>query len=393
MWKAKHLFLTLLLLEFTSCMKIEVDKSYQSSSKTENQYRDILSLADLFIEKYNKLLKEKVHDSFIHDFYFNDNFHFNVQAIFSKSDNLLVYIERNNLNENKFHVYYTEENPQVYIQELKSSSPINITPHPSQFSFLKFSEGTGAFITEVNYVNFPIPYEFEKDNYVATFNQTIKLEQPGDSLITSLPGISLLLSTSTISSFQTLIDSTFENMFNFELQKKYFASEFFRKALSHPILKDIASNINERKSMAENKDKEYPFWEFERDINKMREIAKQNNIEDNYVDEMIKDPQYRPIAGSLLYYYGNEYAFMLQWTLINVILFFILLLSYLIFPSSKLLPIQITFSTILLVVNGWVFSKKPDLINLKYWILPSLSLLSSFILIYFKNIFNLFRHE
>lgn len=371
-------FLIVILL--SSCLKVNVDNSISRKAYKKAIKKEV----NKFLTSYNDTLMSKVHKSFWSDFYFYKNYRFKTDIIVSSSQQTLIYIEQSDKSNYATNIFFTDKNPVLYIQELKNN--VHITP-ASYKSFYYVPKGFYMTISRLTLEGTPIPVTIEEKSFVVLFDYCIRFEGPVQNqfVSTEFPGMSFLIGSNKKEDFNKLFIKAASDNFNSQLQKYYLESELFRKAFVHPFFKKITSEIKQRQSEALNHTIEYPPWEFERDINKMRAIARENSLSENYVDEIIKDPQYYPISGILLFYYSNEKAFMLQWCLINIILLaFIFVLSF-----SKLLEIvkiQSLLSAVILAINAWVFYKRPDLISIEYWITPCILGIASYILLYFQQI-------
>jgi hypothetical protein len=362
---------------------MNVDESFTMSHKNKSLYVDAISEAKKFINTYNDTLSVRVHKSFWKDYYFYNQNNFAIDIIFSQRDITLIYIEQNNSNIDLYNIYYTHDNPQLFIQELKNKRPLYIR-HPISYAYA-FSipqNGERIFIYNVAFKGPPVPFEINKNSTIATFNYTVTSLNEIDSMTTRLPGISILIGSDDSKRFRNQIEYYANNILDIETKDKYKNSEIFRKALIHPKLREIALEIRARIDKADNKITEYPRWEFEDDLNKMRKLAKENNISDNYVDEMFKDNQYYPISGTLLFYYSNQLQFMGQWTLVNIALIIITTLLMRNKSIMNNLSKEKIFTIIILPVNAWIFYKKPDSIGFLYWIIPGLSLLVAYLFLF-----------
>ncbi len=354
-----------------SCTQVSEHQSFKNSKILKGTYEEVVSTSKYFISKYNESLKKRIQEKFRKEFYFNETNKFNFQIVFSASDNTLVNIERDASSKDNFIYYYAEGNPQAFIQEVKLNKAIVLQSNKeirlkSSRHIISFGRGQDAFITGITYQNITTPYGISEKNLIGTFNYktTVMINQV--PLTAEFPGISILFSGSDSKTYLEKIDKLINQQLNYEIWRLYTSSDLFRKALVHPLFKKTALRIASRKDRADRKIEEYPYWEFEMDLKEIRDLAKANGISDNYVDEMIKDSQYNPISGSLLYYYSSLVEFMLQWILIG--LFFLILFYFYVkkvtSKNSKL------FAAVLLAINGWIFSQKPEMLSFFYWIIP-----------------------
>ncbi len=357
-----------------SCTQVSEHQSFKNSKILKGTCEEVVSTSKYFIGKYNESLKKRIHEKFRKEFYFDETNKFNIQIVFSASDNTLVNIERDASSKDNFICYYTEGDPQAFIQEVKLNKGIVLQSNKeirlkSSRHTISFGRGQDAFITGVTYQNITTPYGISEKNLIGTFNYktTVLINQV--PLTSEFPGISLLFSDSNSKDYQEKIDSLINQQLDYEILRLYTSSEIFRKALLHPLFKKTAQRIASRKDKAQKNIEEYPGWEFEMDINEIRDLANANGISDNYVDEMIKDPQYYPISGSLLYYYTNYLGFMLQWILIGL---FLLISSFFYLQKFKNENSKNVLAAVLVAVNGWVFSQKPEMLSLVYWIVPGI---------------------
>jgi hypothetical protein len=362
-----------------SCKDIYVDESYKNSGKPKEVYKEIIDSADQAVLDYNKFLKSKVNKAFLNEFYFNNEYHFDVTCIFCSVDNsVLVYIKRNFSDKNSYNVQYTKENPLYLLvsYEGKFSLPSSYLFDPVVLS----RQNAYTFITQMSFDKLYIPFWIRENAKIATFQISIR-PRSFDRFI-YFPGIILI---SKEKSFGKLVKESLKDACDLEIKDKYISSKYFKEAMIHPILKDYALKIKQKQAASKAKEQEYPIWEFEKDLQEMRKIAKKAGLANNYVDEMIKDPQYEPITGKLLYYYSDKLGFMWQWSIINSGLFLFVIVLCHFFPSicnsnSYLILMTATIVTI----NKWVYDKATD-IDFIYWVIPGLLFIASFLFVFHKK--------
>jgi len=362
-------------------MKITVDNEIKNTD-----YKKSIKEVKNFLKTYNEILMSKVHKTFWPDFYLNHKNRFKIDIIQSSLEQTLICIEKTGEKEDLLNISFTNKNPQLFVQEQRN----NIIFTQKQFEpFFRTTENAYCVLLGANgsFEGSPLFFDAPSGSFIVFLNINIRVEGPtkGKFITTNFPGVNFIIGATKIENFEDSFIKAANDIFNYQLQEYYVESELFRKALIHPKFKNMASEIMQRRAEANNKVKEYPQWEFERDTNKMRAIAKENNFSENYVDEIIKDPQYYPISGVLLFYYSNKKAFMFQWCLINIILFIsICILNYLELLDKATL--RAVLLTVLLTINGWIYKKKSEMVSMEYWILPFIELVASLFILYIHQI-------
>ena len=118
------------LILFLSCSKAEKDSSFTKSDISFFETCKTNSFIDHFFKTYNSYLKQKVNEKFLPEFYFHNEKIFDNKIIFSNSGEILIYIEGVDTKENKSTLYYSDKNPQIFIQQLKNNR-IEIDQPPS----------------------------------------------------------------------------------------------------------------------------------------------------------------------------------------------------------------------------------------------------------------------
>lgn len=153
----------------------------------------------------------------------------------------------------------------------------------------------------------------------------------------------------------------------------------------NPLAEAIAENIKR----SESDPSLYPFWKFKNDLYQIHAYAKKEGISDKFVDELIDMLKAGAMTGTLLVYYKNGHEFTIQWLLINAFLFICMtLLVFIKVGDSSLLNYSLPFlkpiyadkyllSLIVVVINGWVFGVKPAHLNVRFWVIPGISILTN----------------
>ena len=368
---------------------INVDKSFVLNNASAINYEAAVKVVDKFLQHYNDSLKNKINEAFGDTFYFSYHHKFRIDVIFSNAETLINIIKAD-LPKSVCNIHYSNLNPQIRFLELKNNvvfNPYLISKYPKMFVL---KENAYNVIRNWNIVDSPAPFELNKNSFLVTNgNNSIKFNYNNESFFTSFSGIHFLIGSVGLRNFNKQIEMAAISYLDEEISKKFLESEGFRKALIHPKLKEIALQIREKRAEANNNVKEYP-WEFENDVNKMKTIAKENNLKDKYVDEMLKDNQYNAVSGTLFFYYADEMSFMKQWVLVNAIL--LLLISVLSLTNAISNNwVQSILAAVILAINYFIFLKKPDLINIIYWLIPGLIMILSWMLIFFNKILKVIK--
>lgn len=174
-----------------------------------------------------------------------------------------------------------------------------------------------------------------------------------------------------------------------QLKQLIVKSKAFKYYVDEKKLKPLAEAIVAESKKSESDPTLYPFWKFKDDLYKMHDYAKKEGISEGYVDDLIGMLKAGSMTGTLLFYYKNGHEFVIQWLLINAILFTIMtllvlvnvadvsLLEYLL-PYLRSVNIdKFLLSAIIVVVNGWVFTVKPTHLDIRSWIIPGISIISN----------------
>ncbi len=153
------------------------------------------------------------------------------------------------------------------------------------------------------------------------------------------------------------------------MKELFLNSDSFRAALAEPKLKEIAEKI----SMAEEQrkvGKDYPFWKFLRDKDKLVDVAKKAGLTEAYADDFFKDFETNRLSGALFWTYHSNKNFMWQWFYAGLI--FLVLSQLTIRLKSK--PLRNWSMGIILIaivcVTGFAFNRMPNTLTFEYWILP-----------------------
>ncbi len=166
-------------------------------------------------------------------------------------------------------------------------------------------------------------------------------------------------------------------------------SKAFNFYINEKKLKPLAEAIVENIKRSESDPSLYPFWKFKNDLYQMHAYAEKKGISYEYVDELIDMLKAGAMTGTLLVYYKNGYEFVMQWLLINAILFTCMtLLLFLKVGDSSLLNYLLPFlksinvdkfllSAIVVAINGWVFAVKPAHLDVRFWVIPGISILTN----------------
>lgn len=379
----KYIIFVLLLLVVSSCKQVRVDETYTDAKIPKKLYKEAIIIIDRFISGYNLFLNQNITETYIDSFYLSSNQSFHIDILFS-TKNVLFYIEKSAAERNTYDVYYSYTDTFLRLQEIK---------HDYNFSFVQnrivengfiIQNDSQLVIAEGNFVGSPNPFPLGNNSTLLIFQSTIELET--EKLLTKFPGLIIYSSVTDINELKKTLTKGLKDFLEYEVLNKYLESEEFKKALVHPILKQYATEINRRKAEAINKIKDYPLWEIEKHIKKVNEVAKAYGLSSDYVDKMLKDEQYTPIAGKLFYYYANEMEFMKQWIALNLLL---VLVSILIHKSKFRYNMLVVGGMAIFITasNSFVFSKRHDLIDFKYWLIPLLLWLISYIILYRDKVF------
>lgn len=216
-----------------------------------------------------------------------------------------------------------------------------------------------------------------------------ELNNDSDSLKWNLHGPLLFSSENTFLWAQEIAANLGTEFGELEIKDLYTKSEFFLLAIAHKKLKPKAEEILQKKSRSEKDTSfQYPLWEFKKDRCELLKAAQQENINLNYVDELLACKALQPNDGQFLWYYANPRGFMWQWFLLNSIILIVLISLRFGKYNRKLIIVHIlgklsppcgkvSFILLLLAYNGWIFHTKPSSVTLIYWLLPSLVLIAS----------------
>ena len=166
-------------------------------------------------------------------------------------------------------------------------------------------------------------------------------------------------------------------------------SKAFNFYIDEKKLKPVAQAIVENIKRSESDPTVYPFWKFKNDLYQLHAYAEKEGISGEYVDELIGMLKTGSMTGTLLVYYKNGHEFIVQWLLINAFLFTCMTLSVFIkVGDSSLLNYLVPFlksinvdkfllTAIVVLVNGWVFAVKPTHLDVRFWVIPGISILAN----------------
>jgi hypothetical protein len=169
-----------------------------------------------------------------------------------------------------------------------------------------------------------------------------------------------------------------------KIQEYFFKSQYFREVKTIDKVLQFATIMVEKYERSKiNKDYLYTLIDFKHDRFFLQKMVDSNNVRKDLTDDILKDVEDRYVGGTLIFPYQGYKSFSYQWAWINVLLIaLILFLKWLIQKKVKLalLISNIVSSTILVTINGWVYSRKPDNLPFYYWILPGLFFVLAIIL-------------
>ncbi len=176
-------------------------------------------------------------------------------------------------------------------------------------------------------------------------------------------------------------------MATYEINKFIAKSSIYKQAMSYPNLNDdaikkaiayeemspIVKYIN-RRQMSGNP---MPFWEYELKVEELKNISCSYGINDTaYPTNVLNDISFQCCAGTLLWSYEECSGFVSQWSYINAFFLIILVIALIILVFSPSVLSQFWFyilkgiPAVLLISNGWVYSRMPEVMGIKYWIVP-----------------------
>lgn len=166
-------------------------------------------------------------------------------------------------------------------------------------------------------------------------------------------------------------------------------SKTFKFYIDDKKLKPFAEEIVEKLKRSESNPLLYPLWKFKDDLQKIHAYAKKEGISSGYVDDLIAMLKTGAMTGTLLTYYKNSHEFVIQWLLINAIIFMCMMLLVFIrlgdtslvnyiAPFLKSIYVEkLLLSAIVFTINGWVFFVKPAHLDIRFWIIPGISILTN----------------
>lgn len=389
----KVLFIILFLSSLHSCKKnVVIHESYKKSGLKKDLYKKAIQKTEHFRDTYNKALKTKVNERFWKEFKYFSESNVKIDIIYSANEITQINIEKDILKDNIWNVHYTDKDTQLFLIELKND--IVITAGEEIEPVFAISNGTHPTISNLTIDGSPIIVHVNDHiSSVALHNLKIKLHDkslPPSTITSHWPGTNILLSTKFDKEAIKIFALAAENILNLEIRENIIKSKTFGNSIAHPLLKEAAEKIILKRDLAAKGGKEYPFWEFQEDIRFLNMLAKNHKLDENYVDNILNDEQYLPVSGNLLWYYSDASKFMFQWVIIN---FFFLVLIFVnkVYSQKDITYLNKIFGGIILIVNGWVISKKPDSINLVYWIIPGIVFLTNLVILNFKKILESFK--
>jgi hypothetical protein len=171
---------------------------------------------------------------------------------------------------------------------------------------------------------FPKVFTFAKNSIAILEHVSIELRQSDDTNPPRqiIPYVALLTGERD---FSFAIDKGKElgqELAEQEIRELFISSKFFRQALVYEKLIPVARDISNKVSRAQKDPSfEYPYWQFKKDVEKLKELALQSGTDATFIGELFRDQRTRPHDGFLLWYYPDYLRFSIQWAVINVVLF------------------------------------------------------------------------
>ncbi len=237
-------------------------------------------------------------------------------------------------------------------------------------TYFNFSNGQLGIFSDITIESFQIYFDVRNNGFVVLENinlERIALERR--TSLFSIPGIGFLTS---INGFEQWKDSAHELgkiIAAGDIFRLFTTSYFFRKVLANKYLQPKAQEIIKKTELNKDKGLKYPIYEFQRDINDLKETAIKHGLGPSYTDTLLQyEGSYKP--KSLIIAYESYEGFMIQWIGINI-----LLIICIVFFKRKQNLIKrktknISLQTIVIVINGWIFNQKPEFISFEYCLLP-----------------------
>lgn len=347
----------------------------------------------LFLDEYQAKVTTQVNTKFRKHFYFNADY-YSVIAIVSSNQMLINITE--DAKSISYKIYLTNMNPQLklhnIVHERNFADGSYLFTHSDMLNAhaIELSEKGMSGIHSLALDGWLIPIKIVKDASVLITGLKWEFEVViGSNLTkftTELPGSTVIIGTDIPEEASEYMKEAAIQLFNFQLQTIYINSEPFRKALLHPVLTSIAGKIKSKQAKADNKVREYPFWEFEEDIIEMRSLAKKHDIDDEYVNAVINDNQYKPLSGTLIRYYEGPQQFMMQWVLINSLLL-LTSVAVVIFIPDRSHILHGAVAALFTIANGFIIAKLPSPMHMGWWIVPMVVLAIAYLILFFEPIF------
>ena len=243
--------------------------------------------------------------------------------------------------------------------------------------------------------------QFEKNSFMTFYKKEIEvLRDKNDPLHTEIyktdkphnfkipvNGALLITGEKDLSNLDGIAQQIGKTLAEYEIKKLITNSQDFRTALAHEELSKITQEILRKKKQSEDEQNPslYPLWQYYKDVEHLMQKAKEIGVATSYIEDLLKDEALQPNSGRLFYYTSTLLGYMVQWILLNIILFLVLLvikykLIYL-FQSLSQDSIQYMLLGIVTAANGWAFYGKPKPLNVVYWIVPGMLFLACAILI------------
>ncbi len=332
-----------------------------------------------FLVGYKSFVKDSIHYK-LRDSFQLYNKNYNIGIIHSDYKGHFLYIE-DIFGENlELHCTNFPALQYHFLELRKYEKQVNlniglINQYETTFPFFEIPPSSTNYFYDANFEdNVGRLFEVKDSSLVVLSNisNKYKFSDLNQSIKISLSKIGFYTQES---SFKLFIDEGEEigfNMAEIEYRRWILNSEFFRKAKHHDELSTMVKVISEKNSRAIKDDSfKYHRWELEIDLEKLRNKAKEYNIEPDYIEELFFDGKNDTNDGVLFFYYKNHKGYICQWIFFNII-FLIAFLVLRIFKiySGKFLNIW-TPITIMSLVNGWIFLERmPETMTMTEWIFP-----------------------
>ena len=382
---------------------------------------DAINFVKIFMNEYDKIIEQEVSIKFKNQLKLVQKGFVGVKIVISSFGEALLYFFPNDQNEIIIDIidfpvqpaftygFIDINNPKenIDLQKVKIHVPLPdaIKQYKAESGWMKFSceeddggilfvgRGSGKLILKNTHKIASMPnhtilglintviFDNSSQHYIDVHGKAGRHEY-------NIEGLLLIISENTFDWSFNVAKKIGGNLAEMDIKDLFTNSEFFRLSLAEEQLRPKAEIIAQKKARSE-KDTTfaYPLWEFKKDFLELKKDAEQIGIEISFIDELLVDTSLKNHDGILFRYYSNSKGFMLQWATMNLI--FLIILAALTLIKVNGLPVlsfatqifsnlslNISIITLLILANGYVFTKKPEGLTIDYWVLPTLLFLS-----------------